>query len=271
MQPLPILPSPPRPHPRAAAELPAALPRAPLREGEEESGRAEEGHLSAPVTQLPKSRKNGFACCCVNVCPEVAAAAAAGNKPGGEAGKRTEVCGRARGGAAVPWPEQPSGDAGGSPAHALGLRLASRWGQGRGPGRARAGFADEKEEPEEEPGRPGAGRRPPGREEADPFRARRARRLQPCKQVSVALAPRPRDALRRPRRPSWRPAWLLWGRRERGSHWPRSPRAAAATLGPGGPRSPARGPRTRLGCQARRRGVAARAAPRLSPSPLLTE
>lgn len=93
----------------------------------------------------------------------------------------------------------------------------------------------------------------------------------PRKQVSVAFAPRPRDALRRSRRPSLRRAWLLWGRREPGSPWPRSPRAAAATLSPGDSGSSARGPRTRLGCQARRRGVAARAALGLSPSPLLTE
>lgn len=46
---------------------------------------------------------------------------------------------------------------------------------GGGPFRARAGFARE-EEPEEEPGGRGAGRRPPGREEADQLGARRARR-----------------------------------------------------------------------------------------------
>ena len=44
--------------------------------------------LSAPVPQVPRSRQNGFASCCVHVGPE--AAAAAGNKPD-EAGKRTEV------------------------------------------------------------------------------------------------------------------------------------------------------------------------------------
>lgn len=107
------------------------------------------------------------------VCAE--AAAAAGAKPR-EAGRRAG-CPGALADRPRALPEEPSASAG-------GLRSEPR---GAGPG-----FAREGEVPGEEPaGWRGAGHSPPGREEAG--RSERGARAgaEACKQVSVALAPRP--------------------------------------------------------------------------------
>ena len=176
--------------------------------------------------------------------------------------------------------ERPWGDGGGSPVPTPAPTLASPGplvGTGAGARQCPCGLRGAR--------RRGRRRSPAGEARATARRAGRRRRTrselgaragaQPCKQVSVALAPRPgHKRFAAPRRPSLCRAWLLWGRTDPASPWARSPppAAAAATLGPGGPGSFKRGPRTPLGCQARRRGVAARsAAPRLSPSPLPTE
>ncbi|XP_065785019.1 skin secretory protein xP2-like [Muntiacus reevesi] len=130
---------------------------------------AGEGHASAPVPLAPGTRKNGFACCRVNVCSR--GGCDCGNKPGGEARKRTEICGRAISGCpagAAPgrcWRE-PSAHPRPAPGLA-GPAVGDPGGGAAVPVRTSPG---EKEGPEEEPDGRGAGHRPPGgEEEADPL------------------------------------------------------------------------------------------------------
>lgn len=177
--------------------------------------------------QVPGVARTGW--CVLTPQPEPRGRNEGGREPGGERPPRCAVS---------------SGDAGGSPAPVpgAGLRRERRSGRRSRGGAARAAA------------HPAGGRRT--RSE------RGARRAEPCKQVSVALAPRPETR-------SSAPAGLLARPAPAGRQQPGSPDRAARRPPPR-PAAP-RGGRGLSAAAGRRRGVAARAASRVSPSPLRTE